>query len=271
MNDLVAERRWCLTATPIHNKLEDLGALVRFLKIVPFCGKSPKTAYWRNIIQPLSSGGQDPCSNLRALLRAICLRRTNVGHVNLDTKYKTRNLELSLNERGLYKTILTQIKDDMDQRVSRILSVQTYAKVFTALLKLRRLYSFGTINQSPEGENRTDQATRYIDRSCDFCQKEEFQFKSTEDSFCPNCLRSLITMSAGGLGQPVMQNEYSPSFDAEAHGLCNNVHETETFDAHAAPRLAMEWSSTKLAAVAKELTKNTDGGKRYVESRWNYT
>src|SRR4051794_3165764 len=70
---LSAQLRWCLTGTPIQNCLEDLGSLVRFLRISPL----DKVATFRkHIIHPLKSGEPDCLRNLRLLLDCVCLRRT---------------------------------------------------------------------------------------------------------------------------------------------------------------------------------------------------
>lgn len=70
---LSAERRWCLTGTPIQNSVEDLFVLARFLGLEPF-----DRFEWfnRTIVRPLKS--QDPIGfeRLQILLRTWCLRRT---------------------------------------------------------------------------------------------------------------------------------------------------------------------------------------------------
>lgn len=65
--------RWCLTGTPIHNSLDDYGALLSFLAIPPFKDKS-KFDFW--IATPVTNGRADSLRRLQDLIRATCLRRT---------------------------------------------------------------------------------------------------------------------------------------------------------------------------------------------------
>ncbi len=51
--DLMADRRLCLTGTPVQNKLDDVFALVKFLRLQPFDDKNIWTEF---IGGPVKSG-----------------------------------------------------------------------------------------------------------------------------------------------------------------------------------------------------------------------
>lgn len=78
IQELPAHRRWCLTGTPIQNRLEDLGSLVAFLRL----GELAHTSTFRTfVITPTLSEHNPRFQNLQKVLGTICLRRTreNLG------------------------------------------------------------------------------------------------------------------------------------------------------------------------------------------------
>lgn len=71
---LRARYRWCLTGTPLQNKIEELQSLIKFLRVAPF----DDLAVWKEqIARPMSQGREGVAiERLRVVLGAIMLRRT---------------------------------------------------------------------------------------------------------------------------------------------------------------------------------------------------
>ncbi|KAE9378727.1 hypothetical protein N431DRAFT_363389 [Stipitochalara longipes BDJ] len=99
-----AQCRWCLTGTPIQNRLDDFGALLSFLKVPPF---STKESFELWITRPVKTKQRNALRTLRKLVLATCLRRTKMSsHSSLTLPRKTEKvvaLELSEEERELYR------------------------------------------------------------------------------------------------------------------------------------------------------------------------
>lgn len=70
--------RWCLTGTPIHNSLDDYGALLSFLQAPKL---SDKRAFDKLVAKPVKDKNQQQkaLARLQDLVRATCLRRTISG------------------------------------------------------------------------------------------------------------------------------------------------------------------------------------------------
>eukprot|EP00923_Selenidium_pygospionis_P038279 GHVN01066850.1.p1 GENE.GHVN01066850.1~~GHVN01066850.1.p1 ORF type:complete len:1001 (-),score=117.44 GHVN01066850.1:5193-7949(-) len=69
---LETDRRWCLTGTPIQNKLEDFFSLVKFLRLTPF---DDWHIFKRCFLSPLKRGLPGALARFQVILRFRTLRR----------------------------------------------------------------------------------------------------------------------------------------------------------------------------------------------------
>ncbi|KAJ6447271.1 metalloprotease protein [Purpureocillium lavendulum] len=100
---LDAESRWCLTGTPIQNRLDDFGSLLKFVRIHPF---ETGRCFYSKIVEPIKEGRQEGFVMLRKVVSATCLRRTKAAYatmLNLPPKRElVERVTLGRKDRELY-------------------------------------------------------------------------------------------------------------------------------------------------------------------------
>ena len=174
---LTAERRWCLSGTPLQNRVGELYSLVRFLRIDPFayyfcrncpcktldykfgsnwkscdeCGHSPLRHYcWWNrfISNPIRfGGGEEKVEKALNILRQdvlvhILLRRTKASRtaeLSLPPKVTTiRCSPMDPFEKDFYEALYTQSQAKFNTYVQSGTVLHNYAHIFDLLVRLRQ-------------------------------------------------------------------------------------------------------------------------------------
>lgn len=169
-------KRWCLTGTPLQNRLGELYLLVRFLGVRPFgqyfCTKCEckeddwKFSDWRHCdscghlpmvhlsffnhfflkgIQKFGmvGWGSESFDRLQLLLKKLMLRRTKVERAD-DLGLPPRVVEIrrdvfSPEEKDLYRSLFSGARRQFDLYVAEGVVLNNYANIFTLLTRMRQL------------------------------------------------------------------------------------------------------------------------------------
>nr|CAF06022.1 related to regulator of chromatin [Neurospora crassa] len=241
-------RRWCLTGTPIQNKLEDLSSLADFLRLPPYLAKN---AFRKHVLEPLSGGGRCNSEPLRAYLRSYCLRRTDKCLDVPPSTSKIIYLALSDQEQWTYDAILSRTKWLLDDIVSGkdTGTLKLYNVLFTAILKMRMMCNHGTLNPLWASADYLTPQHGEVDTSCERCSSLENDVDFGDIQFCPNCRRPLQP------GSHFVNAGESP----DPTGLLGDAI-ADTIDINSS--LQTDLFSTKLKAVRKQVLEAGTGTKQ---------
>jgi SWI/SNF-related matrix-associated actin-dependent regulator of chromatin subfamily A3 len=243
---LLAQRRWCLTGTPIQNRLDDLLSLLRFLHFEPFCRPS---IFQKHVLAPLSQENSEGSKMLHVLLRGICLRR-NEKYLELsEPRHQEIKLTLSTAEKTMYDGVLRRFQDDLDNLVSNQSKTKKYAIFFTMVMKLRRFCNHGTMFMT---EQLSLCAATELDSDtfCDYCQgpQQDNLAIVNKDQVCPECNKVISASSQKSPSNSPTCGDFV--MDQTAGGILPN------------PSPMIRKPSTKLAAVVENLKTEPPGSKR---------
>lgn len=222
---LFAQRRWAVTGTPVQNRLEDLGALIRFLRIKPFDESSSWAQY---IIAPFKNADDTVLPQLRLLVDSITLRR---GKENIGLKGRTEThvtLEFTHDERNLYGRFASQSNMQLKgmMRESNTLRGKSYAHVLKSLLRLRMICDHG--REMLNEEDLKDLEGSDASNAIDLGDEPEFEAKSdkkfissrqayellkmqsdNEMDFCSKCNKNIVNK------KNAQNNEIDPDSSSE--------------------------------------------------------
>ncbi|KAI0094363.1 SNF2 family N-terminal domain-containing protein [Irpex rosettiformis] len=142
--DLVADRRLCLTGTPVQNKLDDVFALLKFLKLEPFDEK----AVWTEFIgTPVKYGQTVGVARLQSIMKYITLRRTKESKAENGQRIlclpprrdELRLLKFDEHEKAIYDQFFTESKAEFTELSKQNEVMKNYVGILQKILRLRQI------------------------------------------------------------------------------------------------------------------------------------
>ncbi|CAK7909147.1 DNA repair protein Rad16p [[Candida] anglica] len=210
-NTLNTVKRWCLTGTPLQNRIGEMYSLIRFMKLDPFhqyfCAKCDCTSHewkfsnWKNCdlcghtpmlhtnffnhfmlknIQKhgMSGDGLTSFQHIRLLLNNIMLRRTKVERAD-DLGLPPRIVEIRKDrfneeEKDLYTSLYSDSKRKFNAFVAEGVVLNNYANIFTLITRMRQLADHPDLVLKRVGSNSVSGGPAAIEGVvvCQLCDDE---------------------------------------------------------------------------------------------------
>lgn len=140
---LQANRRWAVTGTPVQNKLDDLAALLAFLRVKPFDEKGKFTQY---IVSPFKTCDPEIVPKLRVLVDSITLRRLK-DRIDLPPRTdQIIRLDFTESERKIYSLFEQNAQDKVQVLAAgreKMIGGKTYIHILQSILRLRLISAHG--------------------------------------------------------------------------------------------------------------------------------
>jgi len=140
----MADRRLCLTGTPVQNKLDDVYALIKFLKLDPFHDKNVWTEF---IGAPCKFGQALGIARLQSIMKCITLRRTKESRTPDGKKIlslpprqdQLRFLKFDEREQKIYDQFFTESKAEFTDLSEKNEIMKNYVGILQKILRLRQI------------------------------------------------------------------------------------------------------------------------------------
>ena len=130
--------QWCLTGTPLQNKIDDFYSYFSFLRFEPL---SNLQIFRRMVSKPVERGSQQGADCLKASIFNAMLRRTkkelNLGKL-AKKSYKTVKMDMPVKMRMNYDYIFQAAKSLFVALMKQDAVMKSYAQVLEILLRLRQ-------------------------------------------------------------------------------------------------------------------------------------
>ncbi|KAG4433274.1 hypothetical protein IFR05_011244 [Cadophora sp. M221] len=288
---LSGEFRWCLTGTPIQNSLEDLAALVAFIKCSPL---DTLPEFRKHIVSPLLKGSDEGVHNLRVLLDSICLRRTKKLLDLPDVIDQDRMVDFSSAEKSYYDETEAEMVATIKRQDSHARNSKDYFGIFQLQLQLRRLCNHGTFQKSfakptmQDAQIDPEQAFDFLrckrKARCTYCQtkvqrlngyddgdRDSGEFTACGHLICIRCVprfeETLQQESDSSLRCPLCSRSI-PKKALPSNGTTRVDVPAQKINFTTVPQYAKGGNASKIAYLLEDIKGHDSEGKSIVFSSW---
>jgi SNF2 family DNA or RNA helicase len=281
MKKLHANVRWCLTGTPVQNSLEDLAALISFIRSPPL---DDLYTFRKYIITPLLKGSENGVERLRVLLDSLCLRRTK-ELLNLpEATYELRLLNFSAKEEQHYIQTRDKLIKMIHQNRMQPQTRTSYPGVFQLQLQLRRLCNHGTFQKLSQGTEEFDpeqaiaQLKKQKEAKCEVCginitgihgieETRSGNFTTCGHLLCMKCVPKMKLALEAVDGQDekfkcLLCKEVVPAEYIVVDETASKPSKTGSKHLSAWQYFAKDGCSSKVSAVIEDIEEHKTEGKR---------
>lgn len=166
---MVADRRLCLTGTPVQNKLDDVFALIKFLRLDPFDDKNIWTEF---IGTPVKYGQSLGVARLQTIMKCITLRRTKETEtadgqriLNLPSRRdELRYLKFDSHEQAIYDQFFSESKAEFNELSNKNEVMKNYVGILQKILRLRQICDhFELVEGKGSGSVQSTELSSYED------------------------------------------------------------------------------------------------------------
>ncbi|KAK6342296.1 hypothetical protein TWF718_007699 [Orbilia javanica] len=199
---LESEYRWCLTGTPVQNKLDDYGALLEFIQHET---TKCRSLFHSNIIKPLRQKNENSLRRLQELVAETTLRRLKANsQLGLPQRQDTlHKLVFNQEEERLHRLLGKFVSAKINQAIREGTLKNTGFYAAQLILRLRQVCNHGISllpqslqeelrNFSTQGDEEFAISNTFMKMICELCKSSETDAKNTrtyEDCQHTVCLK----------------------------------------------------------------------------------
>jgi SNF2 family DNA or RNA helicase len=193
VRSLKAKFRWCVTGTPIQNRVEDFGALLQFIKAFPF---DTYQSFAADVADYVNIGDSKGISRLRNIVCSVCLRRTKEILDLPPKELRTEDVVLQDNERRIYELCKVGTLRIIDEALLTEGKLTSFATVLQLILRLRQICNHGELMLSAEAvqqvkDSASNGGVTALSPMCEICSatlSQAYSVLACWHLICSSCL-----------------------------------------------------------------------------------